>query len=517
MGYFLSIILVVALVIYVSNSKSQMAKLKKALINAETQLSRYKDSAERQSESQRETIDQLSKYQGIVDAKAEAERIKKEAIELQLLTQEKYDAEILRAANVGKIEISSAKESARSIRDKSDRLLAESHQIAKDIEQAARMHAQEIAGSALEAKENADKYQAVEKAMRNIIKGYGDEYLSPNRPIVDNLVEEYDFKDAGQKLKQTKNLIKSLLKNEQGASCEYVEEYRRKTSIEFVLDAFNGKVDSILSKTKPSNYDTLEEKIIDAYNLVNHNGQAFRNARITQTYLDATIEQLKWTVIVQKIRQEDREEQKRIKEEIKEEEKARRDYEKARKAAETEKRLLQKAVREAEQRLSSAAQEERAKYEDEIAQLRANLESALLKGERAISMAQQTKQGHVYIISNIGSFGEEVVKVGLTRRLEPMDRVKELGDASVPFAFDVHAMVFSSDVPALEKKLHKILEGHRVNRVNSRKEFFRAPISQIKQVVEESGYLVHWTTKAEAAEYRESKKLERLAKDYVAI
>jgi hypothetical protein len=100
-------------------------------------------------------------------------------------------------------------------------------------------------------------------------------------------------------------------------------------------------------------------------------------------------------------------------------------------------------------------------------------------------MAQQTRKGHVYIISNIGSFGKKIYKIGLTRRLDPFDRVKELGDASVPFLFDVHAMIYVEDAPALESALHRKFTTHRVNAVNMRKEFFNIDLLSIKKAVEE--------------------------------
>ena len=126
-------------------------------------------------------------------------------------------------------------------------------------------------------------------------------------------------------------------------------------------------------------------------------------------------------------------------------------------------------------------------------------------------MAQQTKRGHVYVISNIGSFGEEVFKIGLTRRLEPLDRVKELGDASVPFSFDVHAMIFSEDAPKLEKELHSLFNNRQVNKVNPRKEFFKVPVVEIKKEIEKLGLETHWTMRSEALEYRESLQLEKKA------
>lgn len=529
MAYF-AFLALLAVSIYAFTLRNKVGVVRKDLKALDERFSAYREATEKQILSQQESLTRLSKFQHIVDIEDEANRIKDEydstikksisQAKIEVLQakkqarelREEVEADLAKARELSKAEVKKAKEKAKEIVEKAENKLSEAHFLADEIEKNARIQAEEIAGSALKAKENADQYAAIEKAMRNVIKGYGDEYLSPNRPIIDELIGEYDFKEAGQKLNQAKTLIKSLLVNGRAADCSYAEENRRKTAIEFVLDAFNGKVDSIISQVKPHNYDKLEEQILDAYNIVNHNGKAFRDAHITKPYLDATLEQLKWASIVQRIKQEDREEQRRIKDQIREEEKAKREYEKALKEAEKEERLIQKAMKEAEGKLLVAAEEEKFKYEAEIAKLRANLEEAYKKGERAMSMAQQTKQGHVYIISNIGSFGEEVFKVGLTRRLEPMDRVKELGDASVPFEFDVHAMVFSSDAPALEKELHNLLEQHRVNKINPRKEFFRVPLTSIKAIVEESGYNVGWTLKAEAAEYRETLRLEKCSK-----
>ena len=127
-------------------------------------------------------------------------------------------------------------------------------------------------------------------------------------------------------------------------------------------------------------------------------------------------------------------------------------------------------------------------------------------------MAQQTKKGHVYIISNIGSFGEDVFKIGLTRRLDPNERVRELGDASVPFPFDVHAMLASDDAPALETELHRRFVERQVNKINKRKEFFRVSLTELRQVADELGLEASWTLTAEAAQYRETLALEQAMK-----
>jgi hypothetical protein len=133
----------------------------------------------------------------------------------------------------------------------------------------------------------------------------------------------------------------------------------------------------------------------------------------------------------------------------------------------------------------------------------------LEKIERAIAdvdyRAANIRTGYVYVISNIGSFGDGVVKIGLTRRLEPLDRVRELGDASVPFRFDVHALLFSKDAVGIEASLHDRLADRRVNRINLRREFFYAKPDEVKaHLLDVAGELLSFEENAEALEYRQS-------------
>jgi hypothetical protein len=121
-----------------------------------------------------------------------------------------------------------------------------------------------------------------------------------------------------------------------------------------------------------------------------------------------------------------------------------------------------------------------------------------------MSRAQMTKSGHVYIISNIGSFGDNIYKIGMTRRLEPLDRVKELGDASVPFEFDVHALVSSENAPELEYKLQEHFHDKRINLVNNRKEFFNVTINELESFAKENNIDLQLTKIAEAKEYHET-------------
>lgn len=132
-----------------------------------------------------------------------------------------------------------------------------------------------------------------------------------------------------------------------------------------------------------------------------------------------------------------------------------------------------------------------------------------------MSMAQQTRSGYVYVISNIGSFGNDVFKIGMTRRLEPMDRVKELGDASVPFSFDVHMMISCDDAPTLEKTLHRRFHKQRMNKVNFRKEFFNVSLDDIHQAVVDNHGVVDYVAEPEALEYNEGLNMDSDDQEFV--
>ncbi|MEO0478400.1 MAG: DUF4041 domain-containing protein [Planctomycetota bacterium] len=509
-------------------ARRKTAAAKESLEAKELELKK----AEAELRETRNAIDELRLYQKIPDAEAEASRIirsaREESNQLLRHTQDKTSKALSDAqrrldsaradsdriiASARSAASEEARELQRNTQAKASKAISDAEQrlasaIAESdrIIESARSRAEEVAGDALKAKENADHYTRAARAMRNVVEGYGDEYVVPNHSTLDDLAEEFSHKDAGVQLRDARSHSKSLVKNRIAARCDYVEEHRRTTAVRFVLDAFNGKVDSALSRVKHDNFGKLSQEVQDAYDLVNSNGAAFRNARIEPDYLEARLAELKWAVATQELRLQEREEQRRIKEAIREEEKARREYERAQKQAEKEAKMLQKAMIEARKQLEAASAEERAKFEAEVEELQLRVAEAEAKNQRAMSMAQQTKRGHVYVISNIGSFGDDVFKIGLTRRLEPLDRIRELGDASVPFAFDVHAMLYSEDAPALETRLHKLFVDHQINKVNSRKEFFRVSLSAIRSAVETSDDIgeAHWTMVAEAREFRES-------------
>lgn len=469
----------------------------------------------REITSVRESVDHLWQFQDVHDASERANELINQA------EQRVHETE-LRAREIEKTAKAEAEQIKHQAESEKSRLLADSRNRNKEAQQRAetlvseadeqarriiadaRKNAEETAGNALRAVEDAKLYERTAKAMRNIIEGYHDDYIIPNASLLDDLAEDFSHKDAGAKLKIARSHSANMAKNGRAGDCDYKETVRREHAIHFAVDAFNGKVDSVLSKVKHDNYGKLRQAIHDAYALVNHNGRPFKNARITELYLQARLEELRWAVSAMELRRAEQEEQREIREQMREEEKARRDIEKALKQAEKEERMLARAMEEARKQLSSASEEERARFEARLAELEQQLGEAELRGQRALSMAQQTKRGHVYIISNVGSFGDNVFKIGMTRRLEPLDRVKELGDASVPFSFDVHAMIYSENAPALERKLQQQFAGHQINRINPRKEFFRVPLTELREAMEEDELEIHWTMAAEAWEYRES-------------
>ena len=169
-----------------------------------------------------------------------------------------------------------------------------------------------------------------------------------------------------------------------------------------------------MAKSKKDNYGVLEQKIKDVYNVVNSNGATFREAKITSQYLDSRLEELKWAVVCHELKAKQQEEQRQLREQIREEEKARREYERAQKEAAKEESMLRKAMEKAQAAMEKATEEQRSQYEAQLAELQQKLVEAEEKNQRALSMAQQTKRGNVYVISNIGSFGENIYKVGMT-------------------------------------------------------------------------------------------------------
>jgi hypothetical protein len=279
-------------------------------------------------------------------------------------------------------------------------------------------------------------------------------------------------------------------------------------NIRMTARAFNNECDAAVSKVKWNNAQRMIERINKAFDAINKLNES-NNIFINIEYLNLKMNELKLTHEYHEKKQQEKEEQAEIRQQMREDVKLEKEMEDAFKEEDKFQNLLDKATKQAQK----ASGDKLSELEDKIANLSDDLAEAHRKAERAKSMAEQTKVGHVYVISNIGSFGENVYKIGMTRRLEPLDRVKELGDASVPFLFDVHAMIYTENAPELEKSLHREFSGRRLNLVNKRKEFFDVELLEIEQMVKEKHSDAEFFITAEAREYNESKAIRAQKKE----
>lgn len=257
-----------------------------------------------------------------------------------------------------------------------------------------------------------------------------------------------------------------------------------KDHIKLMLRAFNGECDAAVAKARFNNAPTMERRIRAAFDAINKVSES-KSSAITPDFLDMKLAELELTVEYLDKKQREVEEQRAIREQMRDEERAQKELDRARDDAEKEERRFQQALEKARRDVAAATGKLKESLEAKISELTANLAAASALKQKAISQAQLTSAGHVYVISNIGSFGEQVYKIGMTRRLDPMERVIELGDASVPFAFDVHAMVYTENAPELERTLHQRFHIRRVNRINERKEFFRVDLEEIERAVKD--------------------------------
>lgn len=377
-----------------------------------------------------------------------------------------------------------------------------------------------------EVEKLSSEKQSIEAQIADIQRDYKDK-----KAIYDDLVRQvaiydeevelaelgfykphYDFDDPESYKKEIKDIRrrqKDCIKGETAVYCTTewrVDGNRAKgrtmenRAIRLTARAFNNECDAAMSKVRWNNAIRMEERIRKAFDAINKLNEPSQIV-IDNDYLNLKLDELRLTHEYRERRQQKKEEQAEIRRQMREEAKLEREIAEAAKREETYESMLEKAQAEAEQ----AAGARLTKLQDHINSLTKKLEEAHEKNERAKSMAQQTKAGHVY--ANIGAFGKNVYKIGMTRRLDPLDRVKELGDASVPFRLDVHAMIFSSNAPKMEKSLHQAFEDRRLNLVNTRREFFNVALEEISQEVSKAAPDAEIILTAEAREYKESQAI----------
>lgn len=278
-------------------------------------------------------------------------------------------------------------------------------------------------------------------------------------------------------------------------------------NIKQILRCFNDECDMLINKVKFNNISAFIEKIQKSYDALNKMNS--KNAvSISQEYLNLKIEELQLAYEYAQKKQEEKEEQRRIREQMREEARLQKEIEEARKDIEKEQKHYSNALIKLCKQIEVCDDIEKTV----LLEKKQVIEKHLIDLDKAIEdidyREANKRAGYVYIISNIGSFGENVYKIGMTRRLDPMERVDELGDASVPFKFDVHAMIFSDDAPALETALHHAFENKKVNMINGRREFFNVSIEEIEMVVKANyDKSVEFVKTPQAEQYRESQKI----------
>jgi hypothetical protein len=277
--------------------------------------------------------------------------------------------------------------------------------------------------------------------------------------------------------------------------------------VQLMLSAFNVECDLLIERVGPANLDRTLEQIEKRAEALEKSCATLKCGFNTD-YVELKFEECKLQFEFVLKKKEEQEEQRIIREQMREEVRVQRQYEEAVKDAEREEAKFTRLLERAREHLAEESGQERALSLAKINLLEEQLREAQERSTRAKSMAEQTRRGYVYVISNIGAFGEEVFKIGLTRRLDPQERVDELSSASVPFPFDVHAMCYSEDAPALEHALHKRFSSRRINAVNFRKEFFRVGLGEIQAAIEEMvDDEVDFTVTAKADDYFQSKRL----------
>lgn len=265
-----------------------------------------------------------------------------------------------------------------------------------------------------------------------------------------------------------------------------------KDSARLALMAFNSQVDSIIEAASARNYEASLAKIFKAAEVVERQCTV-TGVRIKPNYVELRARELQLAVDHLKAKQLEKELEKERKAKLREQAKAERELQAERERLEKERQHYLNVLKTVEEIGDEA---ETARLKQQIIEIE--------KGINDVDKREANiRAGYVYVISNIGSFGERMVKIGMTRRLDPMDRVRELGDASVPFNFDVHALFFSDDAVGVETELHHRFAAKRVNRINARREFFYATPAEVRDALKDiAGNLLEFTEEPEAEQYR---------------
>lgn len=399
------------------------------------------------------------------------------------------------------------------------RLRAEAHQsveqakaaVAGELDQLRRQIEEQRKQKDVFATENAEvkaTHERLQKEVSLLEENLEDISFGVYKPHFDYDTPE-DYKTALGKVNAKQREVIRAGTATQFAKEWYVEGSRRKGEqmqrqySKLLLRAFNGECEAAIAKVAWNNAAKMEERIRKAFDAINRLGgvmevsivDAYMNLKLSELRLEHELEEKKRALL---------EEQRRVREQLREQERVQRELDAEQADAEEEEARFEKALEKARIDAARTKGEEHTRLTARILELEEQLKGAHQRRERVRALGELTKAGYLYVLSNIGSFGEQVLKIGMTRRLDPGDRVKELSDASVPFGFDVHAMVYSDDAPALEAAFHGRFAKRRVNPMNRRKEFFRVSLDELQAFAKEQQLNIAFSRLAEAREYRET-------------
>ncbi|PAV08044.1 DUF4041 domain-containing protein [Methanosphaera cuniculi] len=362
------------------------------------------------------------------------------------------------------------------------------------------------------------------KTISEKIKEYKDELITLEDELNwqnHGLYEpKYDFMESEsykERLDDVRYEQKQMIKDKTAAIChtEWIIDGDRRAGIaatnlyfKQILRSFNNEAEVIINKVRHSNLEASLKRLQRSYNQLNKI-YSKDQVEITEEYYNLKLDELYIAYGYKQKKQEEKEELKEQREREKEEKKIQKQLQREKEKYEDQNYDLEYEISQIQIELEEAAAKEQAKLKEEIERLKRELQENNEKIEE-IEEKEISKAGYVYIISNIGSFGENVFKIGVTRRDDPSKRVQELSNASVPFKYDSHLYIFSEDAFALERELHERFETKRVNKVNSRKEFFKITMDDIKQIVEENKENVHgFKEYPDAEEYKDTLKIEQ--------
>lgn len=336
-------------------------------------------------------------------------------------------------------------------------------------------------------------------------------------PSVELKLHCMDMRDLRKAYNENNKRINELLK-------KYEARYTTKANkaiYQLMVIALRAELQNILYNLKYEKLDkSLEDlnKMTAKYLTIAADGN--QNIAGTMTkfigemeYLFSNAIKIEYNYYVKK--EQAKQEQLAIREQMRQEAEERKALEAERKKVAAEESKYENEIAKLQEKMAASNEADKAKIENRILELQAQLSDVLLKKEQ-ITNLQNGKAGNIYIISNLGSFGDNMFKIGMTRRLNPQERVDELGSASVPFKFDVHSFIFSDDAVGLEAELHRRLNNQRVNKVNLRKEFFYASIDDLEALVNEISPTAEFTRTMLAEEFRQSQSSSEVySSDYI--